>query len=132
MLEPRHRLGAILACDAAAPRIAAAAAVVGDVEIEKRPTIVGADVPVGCGVMLHGCALEDDGFVGTRAIALNGAVVDSGALAAAGAPVVEGTRVLRGEARDGELDDMRAAARRYVVRAARHAALARPVGGQAR
>lgn len=187
MVEPRHRLGAILAYGGVAPRIAAdafvaaTATVVGDVEIEEQasvwygcvlrgdvqsirigrrsnlqdgtivhvspekwPTVIGADVLVGHGVMLHGCTLEDDCFVGMRAIVLNGAVVESGALVAAGALVVEGTRVLRGEVwggaparrlramRDGELEDMREAVRHYVVLAARHAALARPVGGEAR
>lgn len=187
MLEFRQRLGAVLAYDAAAPRIAASAfiaataTIVGDVEIEEQasvwygcilrgdvqsirigrrsnlqdgtivhvspekwPTTIGAEVLVGHGVMLHGCTLEDDCFVGMRATVLNGAVVESGALVAAGALVVEGTRILRGEVwggaparrlramRDGELADMRAAVRSYVALAARHAALARPIGGEAR
>jgi carbonic anhydrase/acetyltransferase-like protein (isoleucine patch superfamily) len=111
---------------------------------EKWPTMIGADVLVGHGVMLHGCTLEDDCFVGMRATVLNGAVIESGALVAAGALVVEATRVLRGEVwggaparrlralRDAELDEMRAAVRHYVVLAARHAALTRPAGGNDR
>lgn len=102
---------------------------------EKWPTVIGADVLVGHGAMLHGCTLEDDCFVGMRATILNGCVVESGGLVAAGALVVEGSRVAGGEVwggaparrlravRDAELDDMRAAVKHYVALAARHAAI---------
>ena len=49
------------------------------------PTIVGDDVTVGHGAILHACTLEDDSFVGFGARVLDGAVVQSGGMLAAGA-----------------------------------------------
>jgi gamma-carbonic anhydrase len=104
---------------------------------QDRPTTIGCDVLVGHSVMLHGCTLEDDSFVGMRATLLNGAVVESGAIVAAGALVVENTRVASGELWGGaparrmrevraeELQAMREAVRHYIVLAADHARLAR-------
>lgn len=111
---------------------------------QDHPTLIGDDVLVGHGVMLHGCTLEDDCFVGIRATVLNGAVIESGAMVAAGALVVENTRVVSGELwggaparrmraiRGGELEFMRAAVRHYVELAARHATLVRPIGEDVR
>ena len=64
---------------------------------DTSPTLVGADVLVGHGVILHGCELKDGCFVGIRATILNGVVVETGAMVAAGALVTEGTRVPTGE-----------------------------------
>lgn len=106
---------------------------------EDRPTTIGCDVLVGHSVMLHGCTLEDDSFVGMRATVLNGAVVESGAIVAAGALVSENTRVLAGElwggtparrlreVREGEIQGMREAVRHYIALAADHVRLARQV-----
>lgn len=49
------------------------------------PTIIGVDVLVGHKCMLHGCTVEDGGFVGMGATMLDGSVVQSGAMLAAGA-----------------------------------------------
>ena len=49
------------------------------------PTIVGDDVTVGHGAILHACTLEDGSFVGFGARVLDGAVVQSGGMLAAGA-----------------------------------------------
>ncbi|VVD75702.1 gamma carbonic anhydrase family protein [Pandoraea pneumonica] len=49
------------------------------------PTIVGDDVTVGHGAILHACTLEDGAFVGFGARVLDGAVVKSGGMLAAGA-----------------------------------------------
>ncbi|MEQ1807302.1 MAG: gamma carbonic anhydrase family protein [Burkholderiaceae bacterium] len=104
---------------------------------QDRPTTIGCDVLVGHSVMLHGCTLEDDSFVGMRATLLNGAVVESGAIVAAGALVVENTRVASGELWGGaparrmrevraeELQAMREAVQHYIALAADHARLAR-------
>ncbi|MFT4510622.1 gamma carbonic anhydrase family protein [Caballeronia sp. 15711] len=105
----------------------------------EHPTVVGASVLVGHSVMLHGCTLEDNCFIGMRASILNGALVESGAIVAAGALVVENTRVMSGELwggiparrlrtiREGEIEQMQAAVHEYILLAARHAALVRLV-----
>src|SRR5262249_19546724 len=62
-----------------------------------HPTIVGADVTVGHGAVLHGCTIEDRAMVGIGAIVLDGAVVETGAIVAGGAVVSPGKRVRSGE-----------------------------------
>ncbi|MGQ9495525.1 MAG: gamma carbonic anhydrase family protein [Thermoanaerobaculaceae bacterium] len=57
------------------------------------PTIVGADVTVGHGAILHGCRVEDGVLIGMHATVLTGAVVGRGALVAAGALVPPGMEV---------------------------------------
>lgn len=54
-----------------------------------RPCIVGNDVTVGHGAILHGCTIEDQCLIGMGAIVLNGAIVKKGAVVAAGAVVKE-------------------------------------------
>lgn len=97
------------------------------------PTMIGADVLVGHGALIHGCQLCDHSFVGMRAIVLNKCVVETGALVAAGALVTEGTRVPRGEIWGGNparkiglLNEkaersMRSAVQSYIDLAKRHA-----------
>jgi carbonic anhydrase/acetyltransferase-like protein (isoleucine patch superfamily) len=51
------------------------------------PTIIGDDVTVGHGAILHACTLEDGAFVGFGARVLDGAVVQSGGMLAAGTVV---------------------------------------------
>lgn len=96
------------------------------------PTLVGDEVLVGHSAMLHGCTLEDRSYVGMRATLLNGVVVESESLVAAGAVVAEGTRIRSGElwggvparklreARTSELSDMAAAVVSYVELARQH------------
>lgn len=57
------------------------------------PLLVGRNVSVGHGAVLHGCTLEDDVLVGMAATVMNGAVIGTGSLVAAGAVVLEGTIV---------------------------------------
>lgn len=54
------------------------------------PLIIGDDVLIGHMAMLHGCTVEDRGFVGLGAIAMNKAVIGSDAMLAAGAMLTEG------------------------------------------
>ncbi len=61
------------------------------------PTIVGDDVTVGHGAILHGCTLEDRSFVGMGATILDKAVVETGAMLGAGALLTQGKRVPSGE-----------------------------------
>ena len=49
------------------------------------PAIIGDDVTVGHGAILHACTIEDRGFVGFGARVLDGAVVCSSGMLAAGA-----------------------------------------------
>ncbi|MCJ8155837.1 gamma carbonic anhydrase family protein [Sphingomonas sp. LaA6.9] len=48
------------------------------------PTIIGDDVLVGHMAMLHGTTVRDRGFVGLGAIAMDGTVIESGGMLAAG------------------------------------------------
>lgn len=61
------------------------------------PTIIGDDVTVGHGAILHGCILEDRSFIGMGSTLLDGAVVESGAMLGAGALLTQGKRVPSGQ-----------------------------------
>lgn len=87
---------------------------------DTHPTIIGADITIGHGVLLHGCTLEDRCLIGIGSIILDGVVVEEGAVVAAGAVVSPGKRVRKGEmwggcpaqllreVRQGELDFIKA------------------------
>ena len=91
------------------------------------PTIIGDDVTVGHGAILHACTLEDGAFVGFGARVLDGAIVQSGGMLAAGAVLSPRKVVATGElwagnpARllrpltDDERASLRLAASRYVA-----------------
>lgn len=61
------------------------------------PVIIGDDVLVGHRCMLHGCTVENGGFVGMGATALDEAVIESGGFLAAGAFLSNRKRVPKGE-----------------------------------
>lgn len=61
-----------------------------------HPVIVGDDVSVGHGAILHGCTIGNQVLVGMGAIVLNGAVVGNGSVIGAGAVVTEGMQVPAG------------------------------------
>lgn len=63
---------------------------------KKYPLIIGADVTVGHGAVLHGCTIEDGSLIGMGAMVLDRAVVHRDALVAAGAVVREGFEVPAG------------------------------------
>ena len=54
------------------------------------PCILGDDVLVGHMAMVHGCSVEDRGFIGLGAIAMNDSRIGSDAMLAAGAMLTEG------------------------------------------
>lgn len=99
------------------------------------PMVIGEDVTVGHGAILHGCTVEDGCLIGIRATVLNGAVIGAGSLIAAGAVVLEGTVIpprslvagvpgkVRGELTDEQAERVRANSGSYVELSARHAAL---------
>lgn len=61
------------------------------------PTIIGKNVTVGHNSVLHACTVEDESFVGMGATLLDGVVVEKGAMVAAGALVLQKTRVPSGQ-----------------------------------
>jgi carbonic anhydrase/acetyltransferase-like protein (isoleucine patch superfamily) len=60
-------------------------------------TLIGADVTVGHMALIHACTLEDGSFVGMKACIMDGVVVETGAMVAAGALVTPNKRVRKGE-----------------------------------
>ncbi|HOT93610.1 MAG TPA: gamma carbonic anhydrase family protein [Methanoregulaceae archaeon] len=58
-----------------------------------RPVLIGREVSVGHGAILHGCTIGDRVLVGMGAIVLNGAEIGEDSLIGAGALVTEGTRI---------------------------------------
>lgn len=60
-------------------------------------TNVGDDVTVGHLAILHACTIEDFGFVGMQACVMDGAVVESHGMLAAGALLTPNKRVPSGE-----------------------------------
>ena len=108
------------------------------------PAIIGDDVLVGHMAMLHGCTLRDRAFVGLSATVMNGAVIESDGMLAAGAILspgkVLGARHLwmgrpakyARDLPDEALADMQAGVARYVENGRAHlAALAAAGDGAA-
>ncbi len=63
----------------------------------EHACIVGDDVTIGHGAIVHGCTLHDRAFIGMGSSILNGAVVERGGVLGAGALLTEGRRVGAGE-----------------------------------
>lgn len=61
------------------------------------PTLIGANALIGHKCMLHGCTIEDGGFVGMSATMLDGSIVRTGGFLAAGAFLTPGKIVPAGE-----------------------------------
>ena len=95
-------------------------------------TFVGSDCLIGHLAMIHGCTLEDHSFVGLGSIVMDGCVIESDAMLAAGALLTPGKRIPGGELWSGrpavpmrrltiaEIDRNRAAAAGYVELAQLH------------
>ncbi len=62
-----------------------------------EPALIGDNVVVGHMALLHACTLEDNAFIGMRAVVMDRATVETGAMVAAGAVVTPGKRVPAGE-----------------------------------
>lgn len=105
------------------------------------PTLIGDDVLVGHMVMLHGCTLADRAFVGLSATVMNGCVIESDGMLAAGAILSPGKAI--GERQlwmgrpakyardltDAALADMQAGVARYVENGRLHTAALAAAGG---
>lgn len=57
------------------------------------PVIVGANVTIGHGVLLHGCHIGDGSLIGNRATVLDGVRIGAGSLIGAGALVTPRTEI---------------------------------------
>ncbi|MPY69399.1 MAG: gamma carbonic anhydrase family protein [Alphaproteobacteria bacterium] len=67
------------------------------VNSKVQGTIIGDSVTIGHMAMIHACTLEDWAYVGMSAVILDGAVVESRAMLAAGALLTPGKVVKSGE-----------------------------------
>lgn len=86
--------GAVLRGDECSIRLGAGSNVQDQAVIHGEPdfpTVIGQDVTVGHGAILHGCTIEDGCLIGMGAILLNGCVIGAGSLVAAGALVTQNT-----------------------------------------
>jgi gamma-carbonic anhydrase len=100
---------------------------------DRFPLTVGSRVTVGHAARLHGCTVEDETLIGIAATVLDGAIIHSHAMVAAGAVVPPGMEVMGGtlvagvparvirHLRDEEIADLPASAARYRAYAAQHA-----------
>lgn len=107
------------------------------------PTIIGDDVLVGHLAMLHGCTLHDRAFVGLSATVMNGCVIESDGMLAAGAILSPGKTVgarqlwmgrpakYARDLPDEALVDMQAGVARYVENGRAHLAAIADAGGDA-
>lgn len=59
----------------------------------EKPCIVGDDVTVGHGAILHGCVVEDRCLIGMGAVVLSGARIGKGSVIAAGTVIREDAQV---------------------------------------
>jgi carbonic anhydrase/acetyltransferase-like protein (isoleucine patch superfamily) len=102
------------------------------------PVIVGREVTIGHGVLLHGCQIGDGTLVGNRATILDGARIGAGCLIGAGALVTPNTVIPDGSVVFGapgkvvrqvqpkDLEWMRKGNAAYRAKARQYAALLRP------
>jgi len=93
---------------------------------DTHPTHVGDEVTVGHAAVLHGCTIEDRCLIGMGAMLLNGAVIGSDSIVAAGTLVTEETAIpprslvmgrpgtVRRALTDAEVASIRDYAERYV------------------
>ena len=60
---------------------------------DTHPLIIGNEVTIGHGVMLHGCTIKDRVLIGMGAIVMDGAVIGEDSIVGAGALITEQTIV---------------------------------------
>ena len=89
-----------------------------------RPTLIGKDALIGHQCMLHGCTIEDGGFVGMSATVLDGCTIESGGFLAAGAFLAPGKIVPKGEMWAGsparKFRDLKEGEDRFALAGAHH------------
>lgn len=94
------------------------------------PVVLGRDVTVGHGAILHGCTVGDESLIGMGAIILNGAKIGRHCLIGAGALVTQNMVIpdgslafgspakIRGTLTDEAIEEIRASAASYRAEAA--------------
>ena len=55
-----------------------------------KPLVIGANVSIGHGAVVHGCTVDDCSLIGIEAVVLNGAQIKEGSVVASGALVRDG------------------------------------------
>ncbi len=60
---------------------------------QKYGTVIGNNVSIGHGAMVHGCTIHDNVLIGMGAIVMDGAEIGSNTIIAAGAVVLEHTKI---------------------------------------
>ncbi len=92
------------------------------------PAIIGDDVTIGHGAIIHGCTIGDGAMISMGAIILTGAKIGAGAIVGAGAVVREGQEIsakslaigipaqIRRDVTAEELERMRLGKNDYVLR----------------
>jgi carbonic anhydrase/acetyltransferase-like protein (isoleucine patch superfamily) len=115
--------GSIVHCDGPAPGVP-----------DGYPTLIGEDVLVGHNAVIHGCVLHDRAFVGLSATVMNGAIIESDAMLAAGAMLTQNKRIearhmwagsparFVRELNDGQIAGMQMGVAHYVENAKAHMA----------
>lgn len=95
---------------------------------KEIPCLIGNDVTVGHGAILHSCAIENEALIGMGAILLTGCKIGERAIVAAGTLVREGQEIppgtvamgvpakVRREATETELERVRHGKDDYVLR----------------
>jgi carbonic anhydrase/acetyltransferase-like protein (isoleucine patch superfamily) len=98
------------------------------------PLVIGDDVTIGHGVILHACTIGDRVMIGMGSLVMDGAVIEDDVLLAAGSLVPPGKRLEAGQLHRGrpalparpltakELEQLRYSAAHYVRVKNRHAA----------
>jgi carbonic anhydrase/acetyltransferase-like protein (isoleucine patch superfamily) len=88
------------------------------------PTFIGDDVTIGHMALIHACTVESGGFIGMRATVMDEAVIEGGAMVAAGALVTPRKRVPAGELWGGSpakrMRELSAEERDYIPYSARN------------
>jgi gamma-carbonic anhydrase len=108
---------------------------------EGFPCLIGAEVLIGHMAMVHGCTLLDRAFVGLGSIVMDGCVIESDAMLAAGAMLTPGKRIPSGQLWAGrpakyvrdlseaDIAGMAMGVAHYVALAKSHAAALSGAGG---
>lgn len=76
---------------------------------DEHPLVLGDNVTIGHGVILHGCTIESRCLIGMGSIILNGARIGTGSIVAAGTLVTEGAIVPPGSLYMGHSGKLRRA-----------------------
>ncbi len=94
---------------------------------DTHATVIGDEVTIGHGAIVHGCTIEDRCLVGMGAILLNGVTIGQESIVAAGTLLPEGTKVpprslvmgapgkVRRALGDNDVEEIRDYAARYVT-----------------